>query len=347
MKACFLLMLFLPICAWGGAHVLVEPYLANGWSKTFNLPAQAEFLLPEEAHAGVCELFSRIDALLVRAARRAEAHAYWQTLSEEEATTLSDAPLRFEVVWQGRRYAFDRWGRFAVDRRFVTPSDEELLARFNAFYRDHLAQTVYHKFPATRPEQLPTSSEQTLPIFAGFEDDRYQQYDALILSLVAEFNADPATGVGAEKGTHLSLPKLSPALIKSLMIEESGGNGPRSREAWKRDPLQVNVPGDWSNAKAELGLRKPEARNEGTLEGNLRAGIRYLARKGFGVSGRALIYRPDAYFDSWRTALQRYNGRNDALADGRRYRVAYADRVLRRASNPNRFVPIATEHRRR
>lgn len=330
----------------GAAALMVEPYRANGWAEGMPLPARAEMPLREGERNGVCELFSKVDALRVRAARRAAANAYWLALSGTGESEPSDAALRFELVWQGRRYAFDRWGRFAVDGRFVRPSDAELLTRFGAFYRARLAATAFHKFPAARPEPLPVPSADVLPVFAGFEDDRYQRHDALILRLVAEFNADRAAGVGAAEGEHPNVPGLSPALVKALMIEESGGRGPRSQEAWECDPLQVNVPGDWSEAKAELGLLKPEARNEGTLEENLRAGIRYLARKGFGVSGRAVAHRPDAYFDSWRAALQRYNGRSDTLSDGRRYRVAYADRVLRRAGEPGRFVPIATEWHR-
>lgn len=325
------------------AALRVEPYRANGWAEGLSLPKCAEVTLREDERAGVCELFSKVDALRVRAARRAAANAYWLNLSGEGESEPSDAALRFELVWQGRRYAFDRWGRFAVDERFIRPSDAELLARFDAFYEARLAETAFHAFPAARPKARPVPSADTLPVFAGFEDDRYQQHDTLILRLVAEFNADRATGVGAAEGTCPNVPTLSPTLVKALMIEESGGKGTRSMEAWACDPLQVNVPGDWSEAKAELGLKKPETRNEGTLEENLRAGIRYLARKGFGLSGRAVARRPEAYFDSWRAALQRYNGRSDTLSDGRRYRVAYADRVLRRAAEPTRFIPIAVE----
>lgn len=325
------------------ASVAVEPYQANGWAEGLPLPERAEVALREDERAGICELFSKVDALRVRVARRAVANAYWLNLSGEGESEPSDAALRFELVWLGRRYAFDRWGRFAIDGRFVRPSDAELLARFDAFYRERLAETAFAQVPAARPKARPVPSATTLPVFAGFEDDRYQQHDALILRLVAEFNANRAAGVGAAEGAQPNVPALSPALIKALMIEESGGKGPRSQEVWGCDPLQVNVPGDWSEAKAELGLRKPTARNEGTLEENLRAGIRYLARKGFGLSGRAVAHRPEAYFDSWRAALERYNGRSDAVSDGRRYRVAYADRVLRRAAEPNRFVPIAVE----
>ena len=325
----------------------VEPYRANGWAEGLNLPARVELPLRPEALRGVCDLFLRVDALRVRADIRARAHAFWLGLAEEEESAPSDAALRFELVWQGRRYPFDRWGRLALDRRFIRPEDGELLSRFEAFFRAQIAASEPFRERKLEPQRRPEATAEALPVFAGFEDDRYQAHDALILRLTADFNADPGKWVGAAEGTRPDIPALEPALVKALMIEESGGGGERSLAAWDVDPLQVNVPGDWGPEKAELGLKEPKSRNEGTLEQNLRAGIQFLARKGFGVSGRAIARRPDAYFDSWRVALMRYNGRTDTLRDGRAYRSAYADRVLRRARNPELFVPIAIDHRRK
>lgn len=327
------------------AELTVEPYRANGWTRALDVPARTRLEIRPEELPGVCDLFHRVDALRVRVARRARAHAFWLRASETHESRPSDAAVRFELVWLGRRYPFDRWGCLAVDRRFVRPEDGELIARFEAFYRDRVvASPLGHDLNAC-PQVRPYLGGDAPPIFAGFEDDRYQKHDALIARLVRAFNADPSAWVGAAEGQRVDVPRLSPALVKALMIEESGGNGPQSQAAWEVDPLQVNVPGDWSEAKEELGLARPSERNEGSLEANLRAGIQYLARKGFGVSGRAVARRPNAYFDSWRVALQRYNGRTDTLRDGRPYRAAYADRILRRAHDPEVFVPIATDHR--
>ena len=320
---------------------VLEPYTANGWSRAYAVPDETEVPIAETERAGICALFLRMDALLVRVARRQRAYAFWldwRDVREEEA---DDASWRFNLFWLGHRYPFDRWGHLAIDRRFLLPEESELVTHFEALYRQLLfASPLGERFP---PAARPQSAAPTVPIFCGFEDERYQQHDALIARLVAEFNQNRAEAVGAPKGRTVSMPELTPALIKALMIEESGGQGKRSREAWRRDPLQVNVPGDWNEAKADLGLVKPAARNEGTLEQNLRAGIRYLARKGFGTSAQPLSRRPEAYFDSWRAALQRYNGRTKNLRDGRTYRAAYAERILRRAADPERFVPIARE----
>ena len=110
--------------------------------------------------------------------------------------------------------------------------------------------------------------------------------DALIARLTKEFNADKAGWCGGTPAQAAQIPDLTPAQVKAHMIEESGGNGPVSKAAWAADPLQVNVPGDWGEEKTKLGLSRPSKRNEGTAETNVRAAIKYLARKGFGVSGR-------------------------------------------------------------
>ena len=341
------------LCAWvilssllAGAEVLtLEPITPEQWAPGVALPESAELPLKPEARAGVCSLCLRVDALLVRLHRRAEAHEAWLELSGEAEEPTAERALRFALTWQGRRYTFDRWGAFVLDRRLILPEEEELLTRFDAFYRSCLAQTPYAKVPEAVPAERPKAGKDALPVFAGFEDERYQQYDALIQRIVAEFNASPASFLGAGAGQTPNIPALSPALVKALMIEESGGLGARSRAAWEVDPMQVNVPGDWVDAKLTVGLAKPEQRNTGSAEGNIRAGVAWLARKGFGTSGQPIANRPNAFFDSWRAALQRYNGRESETGDGRVFHEAYATRILRRATHPERFVPIAIEHR--
>jgi len=178
-----------------------------------------------------------------------------------------------------------------------------------------------------------------LPVFTGYEAPRYQQHDALIIRLVREYNADPKNWAGCADGQSAGV-KLDPAMVKAHMIEETGGNDAVSRAAWAVDPLQVNVPGDWNHYKAYLGLRKPRHRNEGSLETNVRAGIKYLARKGFGRSGQPAGNRPEAVFDGWKAALERYNGRTAKTVDGRQYCTVYAEKIQKRAKTPKVHVPI-------
>ena len=188
------------------------------------------------------------------------------------------------------------------------------------------------------------SDSAKVPVFKGFEAARYQQYDAIIAKIVDEFNRDPSRWAGSTAGQAGSIQKITAAQVKAHMIQETGGGDINSRTAWARDPLQVNVPGDWNPYKKYLGIREPRRRNEGSFEKNLRAGIMLLARKGFGVSGQPAANRPDGAFDGWPRALQRYNGRSDLAADGRKYSEAYSERIRRRASSDDEVpIPIPTK----
>lgn len=180
-----------------------------------------------------------------------------------------------------------------------------------------------------------------VPVFAGFTDARYQRHDALILELVAAFNADKTGWAGATKEQAEAIPDLDAALVKAWMIQESGGNGLASRLAWKIDPTQVNHPGDWDDAKLLVGLTKPTERNTGDVRLNLEASIKFLVRKGFGRAATPPRNRPDAYFDGWHEALVRYNGRTVDTTDGDEYSVNYANRIFERADNPDEHVKIA------
>ena len=155
-----------------------------------------------------------------------------------------------------------------------------------------------------------------------------------------EFNRGKADWAGATAAQGKKIPALTTALVKSHMIEETGGRDARSRAAWDADPQQVNVPGDWSEAKAALGLKKPSKRNEGSIEGNIKAAICFLARKGFGASGQPAAKRPAGTFDDWQTALRRYNGRSDEMVDGKKYSETYAEHIVARAKDPGQFVAI-------
>ena len=87
-------------------------------------------------------------------------------------------------------------------------------------------------------------------------------------------------------------------------------------------------------------MKRPAKRNEGKVEDNVRAAIMYLSRKGFSTSARPAANRPEGFFDGWLTALRRYNGRRDRTDTDRYYSDEYADKIMRRAQNPDLFVPI-------
>ena len=235
---------------------------------------------------------------------------------------------------EARKFLFDRWGEFHIDRRFVTEQEMAVVHRLEDWCRKHL------KMVFERRSRAQSGGVAGVPIFRGFEDERYQRHDALIAKVVAEFNADKAAWCGGSAGQAAKIPDLTAAQVKSHMIEESGGRSARSRAAWAKDPLQVNVPGDWGDEKVLVGLSKPVARNEGRLEDNVRAAVRYLSRKGFAVSAKPAASRPNGFFDGWLVALRRYNGRRDRTDTDRYYSDEYADRIIRRANSPETFVPI-------
>ena len=272
---------------------------------------------------------------------------------------MSRSALKYSLDTRGLGdMLFDEWGELYIDRRFVTDAEMATVRRIEAFVWEHvigpmqqagvLPKTQAGKQQAKVPPAVAagcakpraTAGGAGLPVFRGFEDARYQQHDALIAKMTADFNANKAKWCGGNPDQAAKIADLTPAQVKSHMIEESGGNGPRSKAAWSVDPLQVNVPGDWGREKELVGLVKPSRRNEGTAENNVRAAIMYLSRKGFGASARPAAERPKGFFDGWLKALQRYNGRRDRTDTDRWYSEEYADKILRRASDPDLFVPI-------
>ena len=235
------------------------------------------------------------------------------------------------------QFVFDNFGEFYIDRRFVTKDEMVTIRKIESWLRSKLPGSAKSFAARTKDE---TGAPRKVPVFRGFEDTRYQAHDELIVKMTADFNAHKAEWCGGTATQAAKIADITPAMVKSHMIEESGGNGPRSRAAWTADPLQVNVPGDWSEEKTLLGLKKPAKRNEGELAANVRAAIMYLSRKGFGVSGRPAKDRQTGFFDSWNDALRRYNGRRDRTDTDRYYSDEYADKILRRAADPDLFVPI-------
>lgn len=179
-----------------------------------------------------------------------------------------------------------------------------------------------------------------MPTLQGFTSPRYQEHDALIKKLVKEFNTNKSIFVGGSASQVSKIPDLTEYLVKSWLIEEAGGSDSRSLQAWKIDPAQVNVPGDWSNYKLSTGLTAPAKRNEGTVDINLKAAIIWLTRKGFGKSGQPPSNRPSGSFDGWQNAFQRYNGRSVVTKNGKPYSVNYAQRIVDRASTPTKHFPI-------
>ena len=179
-----------------------------------------------------------------------------------------------------------------------------------------------------------------VPVFKGFEGARYKKHDAIISKCVKEFNRHRGAWADANRNQAKTIPDITSELIKSHMIQETGGADSRSQAAWNGDPLQINVPGDWGEEKKLLGLTKPRQRNEGGAERNIRAAIKYLVRKGFSKSGKPVRLVDEQQFWDWATALENYNSRTTPTVSGKKYCVEYADLIIKRAENHDQKVDI-------
>ena len=295
---------------------------------------QLDFNAVAEAIPLVMEAME-INARALERERRHNEELRQKGIAEVEA---SKAAVKYSIDTAGvGSFLFDDWGELYIDRRFITDEEMKSVHKIEAFIAKWFPKVSEAK-KRHRPRR--SSGGAGLPVFRGFEDERYQIHDTLISRLVEDFNANKASWCGGTPEQAAKIKDITAAMVKSHMIEESGGNGPRSLAAWAKDPLQVNVPGDWGEEKSLVGLEKPEKRNEGSVEQNIRAAIMYLSRKGFSTAARPAAERPKGFFDGWLKALQRYNGRRDRTDTDRYYSDEYADKIVRRAENPDLFVPI-------
>lgn len=288
------------------------------------------------------QAFSDVMQVMQKSGERRRAYLAKLKAQGIEEEPMSDAGIAFQLNILNNRFAFDKYGYLHFDDRFVKPEERPALKKVESLYLRYYRRWQ-GKSATPKPDIVDRAAEwrvRRVPVFRGFEDDRYQEHDALIVRCVDDFNRNRADWAGATAKQAKGIPLLTPAIVKAHMIEETGGRDAKSLAAWESDPQQVNVPGDWSDAKAALGLKKPTRRNEGSVEGNIRAAIRFLTRKGFGVSGQPAAKRPTGTFDSWQIALRRYNGRNDEMVDGKSYSETYAAHIIDRAKNPGNFVAI-------
>ncbi len=322
---------------------------AAAWRPAVPQISPAALQITPQEWMEVGRAFSDVMQVMRKSGERRAAYLKKLLAQGVEEEPMSQGGVAFELNVLNNRFAFDRYGCLHFDDRFVTPAERPALQKVEELYRRfHKRWMALESKKAGGEEKKPQEivdraaewRVRRVPVFKGFEDDRYQEHDALIVRCVDAFNRQRTEWAGATAAQGKKIPALTTALVKAHMIEETGGRDAKSLAAWEVDPQQVNVPGDWSDAKASIGLKRPSRRNEGTAEQNIKAAIRFLARKGFGMSGQPAAKRPSGTFDDWKTALRRYNGRNDEMVDGQRYCETYAAHILERANNPDRFVAI-------
>ncbi len=116
--------------------------------------------------------------------------------------------------------------------------------------------------------------------------------------------------------------------LKAQAMVESGN----SKEAFQKDPLQVNNPGDWAPEKTKLGLTKGQAM---TAEVSATAALSWLKSKMeiHNAKGEVTGYRTKQ--ETW----ERYNGNNETDRKGHEYhkgethKAWYAKEVARLAGD--------------
>lgn len=176
----------------------------------------------------------------------------------------------------------------------------------------------------------------------GYEDSRAPwraDLDQTIIREVMAFN----TRHGYQPGDRRY---LTPAYVKSVIINESGGEGDAS--AFRIDPMQVYVRGDWTDRTAPgreriMGVPRPRGDARLTPQQNVRAGLEWLddRRALRGDDGREA-----EVLDDWGAAW-RYNARSTPLPNGRTFGQDYADRVMRSLRGMQKGFPQITVDRAR
>lgn len=229
----------------------------------------------------------------------------------------------------------DKYGNGHLTDDFKLPNHpsfnpEAIMGRFRREGREddgiEYIRNALSKERGVNPKQWVARSQspKDLVTFKGFEDDRYKENDYAIRRAVYLINKNPEKYIGLTKGQLAEwrerYPNGIPAdLLKSVMITETGGRDKKSREAFAVDPFQVNVVGDWDDAKASLGLRNPTANNEGDKLTNVMAAIIFLLRKGYGKSGiapkDAMRDKREATYDGIEEAIRRYHGTSQEGVD--------------------------------
>jgi len=167
--------------------------------------------------------------------------------------------------------------------------------------------------------------------FQNFESDEYQAHDARFMNTAVDFfrNTDSYTG-GQAAGMPGS--KLEPDMLKSMALTESGGTAGDPKGQWWTDPMTING--------SDPGKYKPDLSPAGDASANIKRATEYLTRKGFGDSGQPIRNRPAGTFDGWKTALEKYNMNKSIKSDGRYHYQHYPEKILERAGNPTKHVPL-------
>lgn len=177
------------------------------------------------------------------------------------------------------------------------------------------------------PSAPPPIFQGPIGAIEGYPEDGNNAWradnDAAIVAAVNRHNAERNLYPGDAEF-------MTPPLMKSWMMEESGSSADRA--AFARDPFQVNNPGDWAPEKERIaGLREGQTM---TPEASADAALKWLAHKARLHRGENNKVQRGPYWTSYE-ALRNYNanrdfGGRDQSNPSNRHDNRYAGRILGR-----------------
>jgi RHS repeat-associated protein len=164
---------------------------------------------------------------------------------------------------------------------------------------------------------LPTFAEATMPTrilhYSKYEKAKgrdYNKYDYEIAAQTYLFNKNNKEGKLPDKSNGgdptNTVPELNPNTVKAIMMKETSYGYITSKNG-DVDVMQVNVNGDWSAKKSELGLTKGVT---GSYSESISAGIIWLYWKGVTQDDKGNVTWNGG--NDWSGAVEKYNGGGDS-----------------------------------
>ncbi len=127
----------------------------------------------------------------------------------------STAGVRWTLTYKDRVWAFDAYGHYWSDSRFVLDRETDGLENLEAWFKEFLERSPYAGFEWMKEEGETMS-------FRGFDEGRFRAADFVIMKVCERFNANPSSlWPGNPPAKIASIHEMHPRLLKSLIIEEN------------------------------------------------------------------------------------------------------------------------------
>lgn len=180
-----------------------KPTLPTSWEAELTEEEAAAF---DEGNEWVSEIYDR----------RRLWHEFLKKIRCVESPQ-STAGVRFTLTYKHRVWAFDEFGHFWNDSRFIREDEQEGLEVLESWFRELVERSPYAGF------EWGVEEGETVN-FRGFEDGRFNALDFTIMRLCEDFNLEPKrfwelSGRPVPKQV-ASVHELHPRMLKALLLEE-------------------------------------------------------------------------------------------------------------------------------